>query len=157
MAARRESRGNDGRMTGRTDDLTERVRGTFAALKQQTGEQAGQVFEQLREQGTEYVSRRKALAAEGLSSVGAAIHRAAEKLTDQNSSGLATYVDAAAQRVDEAAKYVEQRDLAELRRDAESFVRRQPAVALGAMFIGGLALAQFIKAASDGGSSRSRR
>jgi hypothetical protein len=156
MAARRESRGN-GRMAGRTDDLTERVRGTFAALREQTGEQAGQVFERLREQGTEYVSQRKALAAEGLSSVGAAIHRAAEKLSDQKSSGLATYVDAAAQRVDEAARYVEARDLAELRRDAEAFVRRQPAVALGAMFLGGLALAQFMKAASDAGSSPSRR
>ena len=156
MAARRESRGN-GRMAGRTDDLTGRVRGTFAALKQQTGEQAGQVFEQLREQGTEYISRRKAVAAEGLSSVGAAIHRAAERLTDQNSSGLATYVDAAAQRVDEAARYVERRDLEGLRHDAETFVRRQPAVALGAMFIGGLALARFIKAATDAGAPSSRR
>jgi hypothetical protein len=157
MAERRDSRGDGGRMAGRTDDVTRQAENTWAAIRSQTGEQAGQMIQRLRDQSGEYLSQRKALAAEGLSSVSAAIHRAAEKLSDQNSGTLATYVDAAAQRVDDAARYIDSRDLAELRTDAEDFVRRQPAVALGAMFIGGLAVARFLKAGSGGGSSRSRR
>jgi hypothetical protein len=103
-------------------------------------------------------------AAEELSHLGAAVRRAADKLHDQKSGGLAEYVDTAAEKIDSAATFLEERDLAELAQQVGQVARRNPAVVMGGLFLAGLAVGRFIKAgqaqaprrSTSSSSSRSR-
>src|SRR5215212_4777428 len=108
MVARAEPR--ERRSTDQaTSGDAEVVRSGLAALREQAVEQAGTVTNSLRTRGSQMLSTQKLLAAEELSHLGAAVRRAADKLHDTNSTALGGYVDTAAQKLDEAAQFLEER------------------------------------------------
>lgn len=118
--------------------------------------QASQIAEWLRTEGSNFVTTRKLLAADELSKVGGAIRRAADKLTDQNSVGVARYVETAAEGVEQAARYLEERQITELLEDVSQVARQRPALFLGGVFVAGLAAARFIKAANAASATQQR-
>ena len=104
--------------------------------------------EQTKTRTQELAEGQKTRAAEKIEGYGSAVHRAAEKLRDENDENLAHYADVVANEFDRAAGYLRQRDLRSLMHDIEDGIRRRPEIALGALFIAGLAIARFVKASS---------
>lgn len=96
----------------------------------------------------ELAEGQKTRAAEKIEGYGSAVHRAAEKLREERDENLAHYADVVASEFDRAAGYLRQRDLRALMHDIEDGIRRRPEIALGALFIAGLAFARFVKASS---------
>ncbi|MEX2016220.1 MAG: hypothetical protein WD873_06235 [Candidatus Hydrogenedentales bacterium] len=96
----------------------------------------------------ELAEGQKTRAAEKIEGYGSAVHRAADKLREENDENIAHYADMVAGEFDRVAGYLRQRDVRSLLRDVEDGIRRRPEVALGALFIAGLALARFLKASS---------
>ncbi len=132
---------------------------SFNELWNTAGEQFARLTQWMQEQGGEFVEQQKSSAAEEVAKVGGALRRASEKLGDQQSDAAAHYTQLAADRVEQTARYLKQRQVNELLDDASELVRQKPALFLGGMFLAGLAAARFVKAASTEAetSSHSRR
>jgi hypothetical protein len=64
-------------------------------------------------------------------------------------AGVADYADAAAERVEQASEYINEKDLTELLRDAQDAARAHPALAMGGLFVVGFAAARFLKASAS--------
>ena len=129
----------------------------FDAARERAGSQVGELVEQVKHEGEEFLTERKGLLAEQFTNVSTAIRRAADKLHDTDSAFVASYVDRAADKVEDVGKYIEQRDLRDVIEDAGVVARRQPVLFGGAMFLAGLAAARFLKAATAQPPRRSRR
>ena len=120
----------------------------FEAARDRAGAQVGELVEQVKQEGEDFLSQRKSLVAEQFTNVSGAIRRAADKLHDTDSEFIATYVDRAADKVDDVGRYIEEHDLRDVIEDAGVLARQQPLLFGGAMFLAGLAGARFVKAAT---------
>jgi hypothetical protein len=120
----------------------------FEAARERAGAQVGDLVEQVKHEGQEFISDRKGLIAEQLTNVSGAIRRAADKLHDTESEFIAGYVDRAADKVEEVGRYIERHDLRDVIEDAGEVARRQPLLFVSGMFFAGLAAARFVKAAT---------
>jgi hypothetical protein len=126
------------------------ARAAGADLAHQARRAAGEYAHQAKARGQEMIDSQKRRAADQLHTVGAAVHRAAEKFREEHDDNIAGYVDAMAEEVDRFAGYLERRDAGRLLRDAQQFARREPEWFLGGMFLAGLALSRFLKASGRG-------
>jgi len=135
-------------------------------VRGQAGVHVGELVEQVKQEGQQFLSGRKSLVANQFTNVGGAIRRAADKLHDTDSGFIADYVERAADKVDDVGRYIEENDLRDVVEDVGVLARQQPLLFGGVMFLAGVAAARFIKAATDGpsavagavrGRSRSRR
>jgi hypothetical protein len=134
----------------RSNGLTSGIVGSLlqaglSTLREQASTEAQQLTQLIREQGDHYLQKRKSRAADELTRIGDAVQLTADKLHEENIDALAEYVDSAAESFERAAQFLEQRNLKDLGRDLERLARRQPAVVLGALFVGGFALGRFVK------------
>lgn len=120
----------------------------FDAARERAGAQVGELVEQVKHEGEEYLAERKGLVAEQFANVSSAVRRAADKLHDTDSALIADLVDRAADTLEDAGKYIEQRDLSDVIEDAGVVARRQPLLFMSGMFVAGLAAARFLKAAT---------
>jgi hypothetical protein len=120
--------------------------GTVATLKQQAAEKVAELAGQMKGRGESLLSRQKERAAGELEHVARSIRASAASLQDGPLAEVGGYVEAAADRLDDASRYLAEQDWAALRRDAEQVVQRQPALFLGGMLLAGLALGRFLKA-----------
>lgn len=89
-------------------------------------------------------------AADQLGGVAAALHKAAEHLSDENNRVVAQYVDQAADRVDEMADMIRNSTLDDMLTQVEGFARRQPEVFVGGALALGFLAARFIKSSGEG-------
>ena len=117
----------------------------------------GELVEQVKHEGEEFLSERKSLVAGQLTHISGAIRRAADKLHDTDSKFIADYVDRAADKVDDVGRYIDEHDLRDVMEDVGGVARRQPLLFAGGMFLAGLAAARFLKASTGERSGRSRR
>ena len=111
-------------------------------------EAARDTTRRIREQGTSLATAQKERAAEELSHFSHAIHRAAETLHEEGDHNIADYADMTAERIDQATRYLRERELGGLVDDAEEATRRRPELVYGGLFVAGLALSRFLKASS---------
>ncbi len=74
---------------------------------------------------------------------------------DREDANLAWVAHRVADRVDRAADYVRNRELEEIKQDAESFVRDHPLLVFGSLFVGGLVVANILKASGKSNSVNS--
>lgn len=109
-------------------------RETFAAA--QRAKQAGQ----------DYVASKQTLLANEVSVFSAAIHKASEKLQEEEHSSLASYLDAAAEQLQRLENALQQKSPQQLLGDAEGFARRHPEWVYGGLFVAGLLGVRFLKA-----------
>jgi hypothetical protein len=87
----------------------------------------------------------KRQAADALGSVARSLRASSVELRNEQRAQIGDYVDMAADRVDRAASYLRETELADMVGGVERFARRQPAVFLGAAFAIGLIGARFLK------------
>ena len=152
QSSRRSERPALASMTG-VADVVKSIRGKASG---QASVFTDALTQTLREHSQSLVAEQKTKAAGEIQHLGAAVRSAADLLHDQKSESLARYVDTAADGLDGVARYVEEMNFADVAREVEQFARRRPALLLGGMFIAGLGVARFIKAAQEPQQSRSR-
>ena len=139
-----------------TDNLAQKSRDAGASVKQK----ARQTKDRLMDKGTEaahqakdrtraFAEDRKSQLGERIHGYGSAVHRAAEKLREEQDPNIAHYADMVAERLDQAADYVQSRDPGMILRDVENAARRRPEIFFGGMFLAGLVIARFLKASSQ--------
>jgi NADH dehydrogenase/NADH:ubiquinone oxidoreductase subunit G len=116
--------------------------------REQISARARETTTRVRSEGEHLLRDQKNRVADRIDHYGNAVHRAAQKLEDDQDAAIAVYAHRAAEQFERAAHYLRERDWRDLRRDAESFARRHQEVFLGGLFLGGLALARFLKASA---------
>jgi len=146
MKASRGRTQGPGRPSSQSRGAQSEVRQEFDRMRRETRGPAADVARRIREQSDEFIKQRKAQAAEELSTVGEAIHRAASKLHQAKTGAIADYVDDAAKAVERAAKYVERSELQELVNDVARFARARPMLVIGTVVATGLVVGRFITA-----------
>ncbi|MCC6493387.1 MAG: hypothetical protein IT424_10230 [Pirellulales bacterium] len=102
--------------------------------------------EDLSRTGRDFLSDQKTKAAEHLSSLGDAIHSAAQQLRQDGNASTAQYADMAARQLDGWARRLGDQDFGSLAGEIERMARRRPEVFLGGMFLIGLGVSRFLKA-----------
>jgi hypothetical protein len=133
-----------------TQDATASRRAGHEASATQVGDQPS-LTERLRAQAVSRVSAQKDQALHGLDSLVSAVRHTGQQLRETDQSGIADYVDGAADHVARFSERIEGKDFTEILDDVQRFAQRQPAVFLGVSFGVGLLAARFLK------SSRSAR
>lgn len=96
------------------------------------------------EQVQSRLDTQKHRAAESLSGVAQSLHATSQQLQGQQ-DGASRYVRQAADRVENLASHLQDRDVGEIIDEVEDFARRQPAVFLGGAFALGVLGARFLK------------
>ena len=114
-------------------------------VRQMAAQQAAELVGLARDAGEQALVDGKNRAAQQLSNVGGAVRRAADKLHDQDNAALAEYVDGAADRVEQAAQHIDERNLIELAHEAGALARQKPVLFLGGLFVAGVATAQLLR------------
>jgi len=109
-----------------------------------SGQKLG-LTDQLRDKASSQLSSRKDQAVEGLSSLAEAARQTGRQLREKDQTGVATYVETAADQIERFSHAIGNKDLTEIVADVERFARRQPAVFLGVGFGLGLLGARFLK------------
>lgn len=110
------------------------------------GEKISEAGRRLRERSLAMISSRKREAGDHFEEIGAAVHDAANRLRDEGNDNVADWFEIVAEKVDETAGIIRDRDLRQLRSGLERAARDRPGFFLGSLFIGGLAVARFLKA-----------
>jgi hypothetical protein len=140
-----------GESAGTTREVKNKVSGVVAGAKELLVEGA-------KARATDAIDERKGTAAQGLGTVAQALREAADKLGEGETGPLGSYADSAAEQVDKVARYLREKDLQTMARDAQTFARRHPEVFLGGAFLAGIFAARFLKSSSprtaqgDGGT-----
>jgi len=124
--------------------------------QQSSGESAQSLADQVRQQASSRLSTQKDRAVQGLTSLADAARQTSQQLRDKDQTGIATYLEGAADQVVRFSERLGQKDLGEIVDDVERFAHRQPAVFLGVSFGIGLLGARFLKSSrsSDRGAGR---
>jgi len=140
------------------------VQETVTQVQQKAGEavnqardQAGQLVDQVRQQAGNQLTAQKDTLSNSLKSVALAIRQTGQTLREDDQPMVAQLADQAAERVEQAYRYLGNRELSDLTNDAGRLARRQPALFLGGAFLLGVAAARFLKSSSrmaaSGGAS----
>lgn len=98
-----------------------------------------------REEAQRVASEKKSTAADRIGNYSSAIHESAKSLEEKDPN-IAWFTHRAADRLDQVADYVRNRDFTNVRRDAEDIARRHPALFFGGLFVAGLVLGNVLKA-----------
>ena len=118
------------------------------------GDAAGGVVDRVSGTAEKQANMGLTRAGDAIAQTASAIRQTGAQMREQQPQ-VAGFADIAAQRLDEAARFVREQDLQGLMREAEDFARRQPAVFLGGAFALGLVASRFLKASpEDGGAFR---
>ena len=140
----------------------------FAALKDGLVKDSGQLTGGLKDLATGVASdakqavegqldSQKGRVVEGLDGVAEALRRVSTSGNKDEGTSIAPtlvpYIEEAADRVERASAYFDQKSLGEVARDVEDFARREPALFLGGAFALGLLGGRFLKASQPAGAS----
>ena len=104
--------------------------------------------ETLSDRGNRFARSGRDVAAQEFGNIGNALHAAADRLSEQNDV-LASWVGKAADSLDSAKNFLNEREPQDLMHDIQDFSKRNPYLTVGGMFAAGLALSRFFKAGSD--------
>ena len=132
-----------------TDEAATALKSSITAdahdLKDKATDLGGGMVDQAKKSAESQIAGGKERVAQGLGSVAEAMRHTGEHLRAQDKLGLTQYVARAADQVEAASGYLEQRDLREVLGDLSSFARREPAIFLGGAFALGLLGGRFLK------------
>ncbi|HUG54443.1 MAG TPA: hypothetical protein VMR21_12625, partial [Vicinamibacteria bacterium] len=104
-----------------------------------------------RAKAVEAVDHRKDSTAGRLEAVAGALREAAHKLEQDDAAALGGYAKSAANEAEKVARYLREKDVQSLTRDAETFARRHPEVFLGGAFVAGVLAARFLRSSTHRG------
>ena len=123
------------------------------AEQNNTGSGAG-LIDRVRESASSQLGAQKDRATEGIGSVAQAVRQSTQQLRDQQHDTIAQYVEQAADRLEQFASTLKDKNVGDLAREAQDLARRRPAIFIGAAFAIGLFAARFIKSSSTNGGAR---
>lgn len=161
VAMNRQSGGMKRRASPSGDELVGRVKegatelaravkaGTRSATSQVTqaaGKMTRSLSETAKTEAERLFEQQRKRAVSKVTGAGKVAHQTAHAMRVAKADQLAVYADEAARRIDQAADYLESRTWAKLLEDAEELMRRHEALAVGALFVAGFALARFARA-----------
>ena len=124
---------------GKTQDTTNKVKDDMKNFKDKATETAREAAE-----------RGKDRASEAVSSIGKLLRDSAATIDDNVGKNYGDYARSAADAVDGFATKMEAKDVGDLATDARDFVRKSPAVAIGAAAAIGFVLVRLIRSGRDG-------
>jgi hypothetical protein len=148
------------------DEAAHALKSNVVAEAQQLGGQAKNVATEVmthaKDSAQSSIGSGKNRAAESLGNVAEALRHTGENMRTRTDvqSGLTDYVTRAADRVESASTYLQNRQIGDILGDVSDFARREPALFLGGAFALGLVGGRFLKsssssrATSGGGSPR---
>lgn len=148
----RPSGGNTGNRPPQADANAVKQQAGDAAqnLKDQVQETAGTAVDQVKETATTQIGSQKDRVTANLSGLADSLHNTGQQLENAKQGDFfAKYVHQVADRVDQLANRLDERDVNELIGDVESYARKQPAVFLGGTFVLGMLVARFLKSSSQ--------
>jgi hypothetical protein len=90
----------------------------------------------------------KSKAAETVDGLAQTVHEAAEQLGARTSPKVATYAHQAADALDGLSSKLREKSVDEILDDTRAFVRKSPAIAIGAAVAAGFIIARFLKASN---------
>lgn len=90
----------------------------------------------------------KARLVHGLHGVANALDKSADQLRQQNDANVASYLELASDKLDQASQYLENANARAILRDVESMARRNPWAVFGGMFLAGIGMAGVLRNAS---------
>jgi hypothetical protein len=106
--------------------------------------------QQARDRAFELANEGKAKASEAISGVSKVVNDNAAAIDEKVGPKYGDYARSAAKSIQDAADWVEQKDLVELGEDAKEFVRKSPGLAVGLAAVAGFMIARLFR---GGGSS----
>jgi hypothetical protein len=121
--------------------LTDGAREAAAKVKTAAGTTAARA----REEAGKLAAEQKETAANRIGRYSSAIHETAQSLEEKDPN-IAWFAHQAADKVQNVADYLRNRDLSTLRHDAEDLARRHPSAFFCGMFLAGLVVGNFVKA-----------
>ena len=131
-----------------SEDHGNGLRDAAGRLVEEAREKASSAAEHVRESAGSALRSRKNTTADRLHGVAGSFREVGGRLHEQHDDAVAGLVDFAAEQIDCWSRYLRERDLEDLKQDAESAARRHPAIFLGAAFGAGLLLARFMRSSS---------
>jgi hypothetical protein len=146
MATTGNKKDSSGMGTTNWDTTAAPTPGTHAGAKENET-----IAQTLRDTTYRQLDDRKTRASDTLGSIAGAVRGMSQPLRDGGQSGIADYVNKAADGLERWAGDLKRQDVNDALRAAQRFARRQPALFLGAAFTAGLLAARFLK--SSGGDS----
>lgn len=111
--------------------------------------EAGRIGEEAKQRVRSFAEERKSVAADQVRGIADVLHQTSEGLREQRYGMVGDIADRAAQRLDDFAETMRDRDLDSMIADVGDFARRQPALFIGGAVALGFALSRFLKASSD--------
>jgi len=132
-------------LTQAKDEVKNTAREAKETIKTKTKE----VVAQAKEYGGEYAQHGKEQAANRIRGFSESMRQTANRFEQEEDPNIARYTRLLAEKLENAATYVRERDLKQLQEDGEKLARQHPAVFFGGMFVVGLAAARFLKASAD--------
>ncbi|MGZ8940695.1 MAG: hypothetical protein ACXW32_15935, partial [Limisphaerales bacterium] len=139
-----------------TATLAEKSREAKDSVKQKAKQTKDKVLEkgseaihQAKDKTRSFAEDRKSQLGERIHGYSSSVRRAANKLRDEEDPNIAHYADVVAEKLDQAADYVQSREPGMILHDIEKAARRRPEIFFGGMFLAGLVLSRFLKASSE--------
>ena len=126
------------------------ARAQITDVKNQVVDQARQSFRQARDSAGASLNDSRQHAAERISGLANAVRGTSERLRSEQQDRVADLTDGLADQMERLGTYLRDRNFSDFRRDAESFARRQPVVAVGIALGLGLLGARFLKSGQAG-------
>ena len=113
----------------------------------------GGITQAIRDNTFRSLDNQKARASETLGSFAGAVRGMTQPLRDGGQTGVADYVNQAADGIERWASQMRQQDIEDAFRAVQQFARRQPALFLGIGFAVGVVAARFLKSSPTGAST----
>jgi hypothetical protein len=110
----------------------------------------------VRDKAYEQIDSQKERATGTLGAVAGAVRNATQELREKGQTGLAGYVNRAADEIDRWTSRLREQDLDDAMREVQEFARRKPAIFLGVAFGAGVLAARFFKSSGPATSSDNR-
>lgn len=121
----------------------------FDEASQAVRQQASEAANSLRAKGRRMAHEQKHRVANEIETCSAALRDAAQRYNQESETNLGRYASAAAEQLDRAKSYIEDRQLEGMLSDVERGVRGHRDLVYGACFVAGLGLARFLKASAE--------
>jgi len=119
----------------------------------QAQEQAVKIVSQAREQVTASVKTQTTRGANVATVLSSTLHDAGSQLRDQNEATVATYLDQAADQVEQIGTMLDSQDYGQLIGTVQGFARRQPVLFFAAAMAVGVVGAKFLRSSAPQSSS----
>lgn len=133
----------------RANDLAAEATDEVAKLKAAGEKKVREATESVKATTRDYAKQKKSQAASEVGVFRDAVQKAADKLSEENHEGVASYVSAAAEQLDRLRVSIEDRNVGDLFGEAQRVARKHPEIVYGGMFVAGLALMRLLKASKD--------